>query len=305
MSNNNNNNLNNHNNHNNISKFHFIVHFHDCSKSDISLIKDFLNDHAIDFSLIDLNKLRNADKRVDTIFSKIIRNHNARKTRLGTSCYFKLLTPILNPNVDKVLYLDTDIIFTQDISSLFHESFGQPFAAIRDKVLQNYSLGFKNFKKFGLNPSSPYLNGGVLFFYTKEWLKKDFTNHILDHSFPVINELEGGGGGFAADQPCINFAANGNWYELHPKWNHPADTFSKDSKIIHFVGNAKPWNTHCHIKYSKLFFHYLSQTPWKTWMKTEFSKKFQSHRTEVFNHLKSKFQIKLGGFKNLLFPSIS
>lgn len=290
---------------NNISKFHFIVHCYDCSKSDISLIKDFLNDHAIDFSLIDLNNLRNADKRVDTIFSKIIRNHDARKTRLGTSCYLKLLTPILNPNFDKVLYLDTDIIFTQDISSLFHESFGQPFAAIRDKVLQNFGLGFKNFKKFGLNPSSPYLNSGVLFFNTKEWLKKDFTNHILDQSFPAINELEDYLDDFAADQPCINFVANGNWYALHPNWNHPADSFSKDSKIVHFIGNAKPWSNYCHIKYTKLFYNYLYKSPWKGWMDKQFSRRLQTHREEVFNQLKSKSQIKLGRMKKLLFPYLS
>lgn len=79
----------------------------------------------------------------------------------------RLFLPEILPNeVEKVLYLDGDVIAANDFSSLFDVALkGNTIAAVEDCVAGRYK------RKIGLSASSRYINAGVVLFNLTAWRK--------------------------------------------------------------------------------------------------------------------------------------
>ena len=252
------------------------------SKEKLSIFLKSLN---ADFDIISFEQEILFNSKVKSLYQLCNSCHDARSTKLGVDCYLKILTPLMHQYLTKLLYLDVDIIFNGSIDYIFKKESLHSLAAVPDKVLKNFRIGFKYVNELKLHPGSSYLNSGVLLFDIPSWNNQNLTKKILDNGLKNIHLLEGSGGGFAADQPCINFTIQGNWYDLGRESNFPADTFNPKAKIIHFIGNAKPWLPGCHIDYANSFYLYLKNSPWSTWKKVNLitsSRRITSSLLQIF-----------------------
>lgn len=177
--------------------------------------------------------------------------------------YYTLLIPDVI-KVDKALYLDTDIVVTQDIKAMYATNISNAFlaAVINPRVYKNFELEMKDKAK--------YFNAGVMLINMESWRLYNVSEKVIEFIYRKPEVIQ------FADQDGLNSVINGNWVELHPKYNLQTallnEEFAADSTIkeaidspvdIHYTGSSKPWhlgNTHpC----KHLYWKYLRRTPYK------------------------------------------
>ncbi|GGE36575.1 glycosyltransferase [Streptococcus himalayensis] len=157
--------------------------------------------------------------------------------------YFRYMIPEVVPE-DRVLYLDTDIIVTGDVTSLFLRNMeGKMLAAVRD-VDEIYS-------------SRTDFNAGVLLLNLIECRKQKFTKHLLEITEHRAAELLWG------DQSALNLLCP-DYIALERTYNcqvgqdtyHNFEQISTLPTIIHYSSPHKPWNTYSGIRLRNLWWFY-------------------------------------------------
>lgn len=232
-------------------------------------------------------------------------------------CYSRLLIPDLKPDLDKVIYLDSDVVAHDDIKLLWDIDLGKyAYAAVPDL---GYDGFFQNncINKLGLSNKHIYPNAGVLLLDTKKCRKLNFTNKILkiakDKKENILVIIE--------DLLSIFFGENNykrldNRYNLTDRSNEIKNTcadFITDDYlaeewkniVIQHLSPGKTWKiarNHYNGAFLKLmnnFWFYAEMTPYINGM----SKKFEVLVNEITStkvlSVNKKF-IKLFGFIPLL-----
>lgn len=182
--------------------------------------------------------------------------------------YLRLFIPRLLPaNVDKALYVDSDIIFNRDISALYeYDLDNYALAAMEDAPNQHP-------KRLEYPESDLYFNAGFLLLNIKYLRDINFTdkalayikdNHkkIILHDQDVLNALLHGRVKFISITwnmlDCFYknppFIADKYQTELKACWNFPT--------VIHFSGPLKPWHKGCPHPLKQKYFDYSKQIPW-------------------------------------------
>jgi lipopolysaccharide biosynthesis glycosyltransferase len=195
---------------------------------------------------------------------------------LTSSTLVRLLIPDLLPDVDRTIYLDSDIVVVGALTELWHCDLGEELVgAVRDSSLPWAAgpLG-THWRDLGLAPETPYFNAGVLLIPLSNWRKEGIAAAALDM---VRNkDLVYG------DQDALNGAVQGRWLELARRWNVQTwDWVGKgtiwaimrqeledaliDPAIIHFTSPGRPWWPGSPHPKSALWFEYLDRTPWSGW----------------------------------------
>lgn len=184
--------------------------------------------------------------------------------------YLRLCLPSLLKEVDKVLYMDSDVVVNGDIRDLWNTDISAcPVAALFDATLsyemvKDY-IGYDYFK-------DGYFNSGVLLMNLGYWrtykLQEKMFDYLKSHSVKL------------PDQDALNAVLHGTIKPLHPKWNCHVGYFAfpplvvsaqrkyikelwTGAKIIHFTGPAKPWYRECVNPYKHLYLKYKRMTPWR------------------------------------------
>lgn len=186
---------------------------------------------------------------------------------LTLATFNRLLIPLLFPNIDKMIYIDSDLVVLSDISDL------------NDIDIENYYFaGVKDanskalVKKHGYSEKYEYINAGVIIINCKALRKNDYFNKMLMQ----IGKIEAKTG----DQDFINYCFHKKIKLISYKWNmyhkfhfesyggkQPLEDRDyadavQNPKIVHFVGPDKPWNPgSCH-PYKEEYIKYLAMTPW-------------------------------------------
>ncbi len=196
--------------------------------------------------------------------------------------YFRLLVPQLLPlQLEKVLYLDSDLVVESDLGQLWSEEIGD-YAAL---AVQDYGSPFvscphalsETYQLLGLAPETPYCNTGVMAINLKWWRAENIGSKVLDYVRQFDHFIR------YPDQDGLNAIVAGKWKLLDPKWNVMLSTLKsygclqniskveiqqmqeelcRRPFILHFTGQIKPW----HFLYSKQarsrFFYYLQKSQW-------------------------------------------
>jgi lipopolysaccharide biosynthesis glycosyltransferase len=178
------------------------------------------------------------------------------------SAYIRLFASyFVDSKVEKVIYLDADMILLEDISVLWNIDLqGHVLAAVVDRAekVSNPWGGIKNYKELGLNPESKYFNSGLLVIDIPLWRKLDLTNKVL--------QCVGNNKAYTGfpDQYGLNVVLVDQWLELDSRWNCvPISTVEKPF-LIHFIGRKPIFKLYeGNPAYKNLFFHYLNQTEWR------------------------------------------
>ena len=184
--------------------------------------------------------------------------------------YARILLPSMLPNLDKVIYLDCDLVVCKDLQSLWETDVKDvAVAMVPDLWYQDKeTLG-----RLGINNN--YLNSGVIVMNLDYWRKHDVQNRLLSYIIDKGKEL------IYNDQDALNVILQKERWQLPVKYNvtpyyfnRNLDNYPKEMHeeirearinpiIFHFLGNIKPWSLGCYVPGKKLFMKYQKESGWR------------------------------------------
>lgn len=157
-----------------------------------------------------------------------------------------LITNSLPEEISKVLYLDADILVLDDLVSLCEtELDGAVVGAVLDeRVTTHIKMGNTSLGGLPLPCVQDYFNAGVLLIDLAKWRTERTSQKAIEY-------LELHPHSAFSDQDALNFACDGRWKKVDPRWNYyqiDLKTSISDLRdkqrpgIIHFQGWCKPWD---------------------------------------------------------------
>jgi len=177
--------------------------------------------------------------------------------------YMRLFIPYFIPEaIEKVLYLDVDMIVQKDITELFEIDLGDAVvgAVLDPRIItfDNSWGGVLNYKELGIDGTTRYFNTGLLLMNTKKWREQQVTEKIIDcidRNKKYANY---------PDQYGLNVVLANQWFELNPLWNHFCTFEHPDPYLIHFVQRKPIYQSYDNSpEFKDIFYKYLNQTQWK------------------------------------------
>lgn len=193
-------------------------------------------------------------------------------TYVTLATYYRLfMIDILPHEVNKVLYLDCDIVINGKLDKLWNWKFSSN--ACIAAVEEQYKVGKKRAKALGYQENYSYFNAGVLLIdmtkirqvYSSQkaiaYIKQNI-NKIKFHDQDVLNAL------FYDKKDFFPLTFNVLDIFLLRKSTIPFRyqtelTDLKNPIIIHYSGPLKPWHKECTHPLKSLYNKYLNQTLWK------------------------------------------
>jgi lipopolysaccharide biosynthesis glycosyltransferase len=164
------------------------------------------------------------------------------------AAYPLLLAELLPPTVERVLFLDVDLLVLDDVSTVFATDLGDhAVAAAPDVAIPTCSdvRGVKGWRERGIPQGAPYFNCGVLLIDLGRWRDREITPRVHDYlrTTEHVDFLH---------QEALNAVLWDDWRALDRRWNllasqdgrsyqSPVCTKWRDPGIVHFSGRMKPW----------------------------------------------------------------
>jgi len=152
------------------------------------------------------------------------------------AAYFRIMLPSLLPDLEKIIYIDTDTLIRQDLRELWNFDIGENYIA----AVPNYYGGVAQRKKcwrVGFLTTDFYINSGVMLMNLKEWRASGIEQKCLakigDRNLCKIEK---------GDQVILNFVCYPKIAFLPCKWN------VAESKMRSYNGYIR----RCDIFYSEL-----------------------------------------------------
>ncbi|WP_027000196.1 glycosyltransferase family 8 protein [Eisenibacter elegans] len=185
--------------------------------------------------------------------------------------YYRLfLADLLPPQLDKVLYLDCDMIFQGDIAPLWQTDLGNYWVAAVTDVSVNNPQARLPMKQ------ERYFNSGLMLVNLAKWR----TEKLSRQATAFVESFEGTLNSW--DQDVLNVLFDGHWLSLDLHWNVQSYFYDipdelltqKPDKnailaararpvVVHYTASIKPWQPHStHLK-KQLYQHYQQQSPWR------------------------------------------
>jgi len=202
-----------------------------------------------------------------TITNKLINDFKLNINYISKATYYRFFIASLLPqSIDKILYLDCDMIATTCLSELYGIDLGDHYAGVV----------FQQQKRWCVMHPTPYFNAGLLLLNLKKMRSDDIENKFFEFERVNKKQLE------AQDQCVLNGVFKGNVLWLPLKWNMmivldtyydrfikngalnyfsdvELNDFRKNPGIIHYYCDKKPWNTYS--EYAHLYWKWAAKTP--------------------------------------------
>ncbi len=191
---------------------------------------------------------------------------------VSIATYLRLAAPHLLPNdVEKIIYLDCDIIVSGDLGALWDlDISGYALGVVYDEAYQDD----EKYITLGLEKRRRYFNAGVLLMNLKYFRKHD----VMTRCFQVIKDIPERL--LFHDQDTLNVVLEQECINIHPRFNLQTGflfttvSFDKDTQkqireaieapvIIHFTGYNKPWQENSSTPFVPFFRHYKEISLWK------------------------------------------
>ncbi|HGW5462051.1 TPA: glycosyltransferase family 8 protein [Proteus mirabilis] len=217
-------------------KYHFHIFYSNISDDNLDKIKKLeLEGCALTLYKINVNIFKNMQV----------------KENLPISMYFRLIIPqVLHPFINKVLYLDADIICINKLSDIFSYNLKNKIAGVI-----NHAYIDPYVSSLSLNNTEYYFNSGVMLINTEEWK----SNKILEKFLIKINESNYK----YPDQDVLNILLENKILYLDGKYNRFIENVRKNDNttLIHYTGTPKPWKAW--YNNDDFFYRYFIISPWK------------------------------------------
>ncbi|MEL7067986.1 MAG: glycosyltransferase [Cyanobacteria bacterium J06581_3] len=179
--------------------------------------------------------------------------------------YYRLLIADLLPSsIDRVIYLDSDLIAISSLEPLWAtELAGNTVGAVENP-------GFVQHSRLGIPQVSKYFNSGVLLIDLDQWRRLDVRSQVIAYIEQNPDKIK------LWDQDGLNAVLYDRWQELPMRWNIQRPLFFdecyklqyadvlRDPAVVHFSGStkSKPWQYGTTHPYCRKYSEYRSKTPW-------------------------------------------
>lgn len=205
-------------------------------------------------------------KKIDTKLLKnvVINGH------ITDATYYRILIPsIFGKDIEKIIYLDSDIIVRNDIREFWNIDIeGYSLGAVR---IYDYS-GHATLK---VPSEAKYFNAGILLMNLKVWRERNISQKVLEYIKNYPERL------ISWDQDALNGVLYDDWKEIDLKWNLRSQLFESDYQnagltnedefiqlitepsIIHFTTATKPWHYYNRHPFKEEYFSYLNKSNFK------------------------------------------
>lgn len=190
-----------------------------------------------------------------------------------TATWYRIFLPELFGDLDRLLYLDSDLIVVDSLAPLLALDLADHYVAATTNVLQIEHLWRPS--KLGLESPLAYFNAGVLLMNLDSMRRDGCGEALREYATKHAAELAW------RDQDAINVVLGSRRLPLHPRWNcmnsvvnfpWSAYVFGPEAvheaisnpAIRHFEGPDvnKPWNYMCDRRFQKLYARHREGTPW-------------------------------------------
>ena len=168
--------------------------------------------------------------------------------------YYRIFIAEMFPQLDKAIYIDSDVVVPGDISEFYHKEIGDNLVgAIADEAVASVPE-FRLYTKevLGIDAQN-YFNAGVLLMNLKKFRESNFYGGFCDllkaYKFTV-----------AQDQDYLNVLCAGQVAYFDKEWNKmPIGGVGITPKLIHYNLTMKPWHYETTL-YKEYFWLYAKQT---------------------------------------------
>lgn len=252
---------------------------------------DVLNFYILDGDISSENKdkieslkqIRNFNLTFVKIDENLFETYKKIKTHsyISLSGFYRLKLASLLPDIDKILYLDCDIIVNDDIEKLYNTDITNYYAAgVMDTAMK--SKGWVP----PLENGNLYFNSGVLLFNLAEIRKDNIEEQFEYYTTHNMDKIRVG------DQQIINVVCQGKIKQIESAWNVQSSNFVNRSdytnhpKIVHYVGKQKPWIFGSMNYWKNLYFDVLNKTPWKIPDNEKLKWTKDNQKTSILNYIK-------------------
>ncbi len=202
---------------------------------------------------------------------------NTEISHISLATYYRLFLAELVPvDVEKILYLDCDMIVRDSLDELWNKDVeGKALAAC---YLNNAFGRVKNvYQKLGYSEEYKYFNAGMLLINLRYWREHDVQRRFLEYVEKNYENI------VYQDQDILNAVCHKEVLHVEPSFNMDLAYISEDEAenydvpfeelkryffnpvIVHFVSRPKPWEYGCSHPYCEEYFKYLDMTPYKGW----------------------------------------
>lgn len=253
--------------------------------------------------LLSLKSIKNFQIEFISIDPEKFENCPLMGNYITMATYYRFMIPTLLPNLDKILYLDCDMVINESLAKLYSEDIEDYWiAGVED-------LGYYQHRRIlKRETESFYINAGLILINLKKWRKDGIEEKLFKFAAENKDIL------VHQDQDVINMVLSEKSKPLDLKWNvqdsfyragdrnaHPDSKLFKKAKknpaIIHFTGKAKPWSEFLYLPGSLFYLRYLHLTPWKASLPGEtdvykacFKSMLQYFKRHPFFLFEKKFQ---------------
>lgn len=200
-----------------------------------------------------------------------ITNFPIRKgDHVSLAAYYRLLAPLFLPkSIEKILYLDCDIIVNGFIDDLWNiDIVGNAIAAVIDENYKDERI----YNRLNYKYEKMYFNTGVLLINLIHWRKHAIMNKCIHYINNNPHKI------LFHDQDTLNVVLQDEKILLSPKFNLQTGFLYKASKlgdikddveanklspiIIHYTGPSKPWHEFSQHPYVNHFIYFWKCSLW-------------------------------------------
>lgn len=193
--------------------------------------------------------------------------------RIPVTMWYRILLPELLPDIDRVLYLDADVLVVDSLASLWDTDLSASWVAAVTNVPERHMLDHA--AQLGLHGPAAYFNSGVLLFNLAAMRRDARTEALLACALERADRL------LWPDQDALNLVLGPRRHALHPRWNvmnsirrFPwagellGESVTQEAirrpGIVHFEGprENKPWHVLCEHPYRHRYAEHRRNTPW-------------------------------------------
>jgi lipopolysaccharide biosynthesis glycosyltransferase len=194
---------------------------------------------------------------------------------LPASHWYRVFLPELLEGVDRVLYLDADLLALEPVDELWRLDLeDHPLAAVSNVLQENHA---HRPAELGLPSGQAYFNSGVMLLNLAQMRDEGATSALLDFARTNAEVLAW------PEQDALNVVLGDRRLALHPRWNlmnsllifpwasevfEPGQLEEARARpaIRHFEGPSvnKPWHYLCERDMRDLYAEHRAHTPWPT-----------------------------------------
>ena len=239
---------------------------------------------------------------------------------LTPGALFRLYIPDVLVSIDRVIYLDCDMVVTTDLGKIWsHPIDNKAIAACRDAssaafVFKKYG---KTYTKLGIKEENYFNSGFLIMDLTRIRELNYLPDKGLEFLYEHTDDVE------CLDQDALNYLFKDDVFYLDAKYNigtrvlrsysveyqNQLDKQNYQDCVLHYYGQTKPWRVYLG-KIDLPYWYYLSLTPWNETYAQFVQNMLDAFPSDVDDAVYNKYPVLLRsegwriGLKNMFVPAI-